>query len=214
MGTRFIARVSKSKFLAIAIFAKVLSAYVVLADTSSVDYIFLLNSEQPTCQQIGDNYLEIRAFETENFYINVCRKGDQYYYLGESKQGKQNTIFLPANSLSLGEMYRAHNGNVSYIVNILPHQAILTIERNGEQVTVESSEIYNQCSLQYDQSRSASQVIFKYPERYLNSYATVLPYQRLSLLNSIPIFENYSFLDVNYFQSFYSSKILNLPNCN
>ena len=161
MGDKLILEVSRSKLLAIAILTKVLVAHSALADTSSVDYIFLLNNEQPTCQQIGKNYLEVRAFETENFYINVCRKDDQYYYLGEGKTGKRNTIFLPANSLSLGEMYRAHNGNVAYIVSILPNQAVLTIERNGEQIAIESTEM-NQCTQKREQYRTSSELLFNY----------------------------------------------------
>jgi len=215
MGNKLILEVSRSKFLAIAILTKVLIAHSALADTSSVDYIFLLNNEQPTCQQIGKNYLEVRAFETENFYINVCRKDNQYYYLGEGKTGKRNTIFLPANSLSigdlsLGEMYRAHNGNVAYIVSILPHQAVLTIERNGEQIAVESTEI-NQCTEKNEKPRTSAELQFKYP--ILPSYVTFLPSQGLSLLNHVKISSDPSFLDIDYFQAFRSNDLINLRNC-
>ena len=210
MGDKLILEVSRSKLLAIAILTKVLVAHSALADTSSVDYIFLLNNEQPTCQQIGKNYLEVRAFETENFYINVCRKDDQYYYLGEDKTGKRNTIFLPANSLSLGEMYRAHNGNVAYIVSILPNQAVLTIERNGEQIAIESTEM-NQCTQKREQYRTSSELLFNY--LVLPSYVTFLPSQGLSLLNQVKISRDSSFLDVDYFQAFRSNYSITLRNC-
>lgn len=212
MSKKFIVGISRSKFLAIAILAKILASHAVLADTSSADYIFLLNNEQPNCQQIGKNYLEVRAFETENFYINICRKDDQYYYLGESKIGKRNTIFLPANFLSLGEIYRAHNGNVAYIVSILPHQAILTIERNGEQISLESTEI-NQCTLHHGQDKNSLQLLFQYSEKYLNSYATTLPNQKLSLLDKVKIEDLQRVLDFESLQVFNSSQSLHLDSC-
>ena len=108
-----------------------------LADTYSADYIFLLEGDRH-CQQIEPAYREVKAFETANFYVNICQKDDNYYYLGEAKTGTINTVFIPAYSLS-GAMYQANNGNVSYIINILPDGATLTIERNGTQIVRESS---------------------------------------------------------------------------
>lgn len=111
---------------------------LVSADTSGADYIFLLERDRH-CQQIEKAYQEVKAFETANFYVNICQKENNYYYLGEAKTGNIDTIFIPAHSLISGEMYRANNGNITYIVNILPDGAILTIERNGVQIGRESS---------------------------------------------------------------------------
>ena len=126
----------------IPIITVITSGNLVSADTNT-DYIFLLERDR-NCQQIESAFQEVKAFETANFYVNICQKDRNYYYLGEAKTGNLNTIFIPANSLASGEMYRANNGNVTYIVNILPNGATLTIERNGTQIAIESS-LKEQC---------------------------------------------------------------------
>lgn len=119
-----------------------------LADTYSADYIFLLERDR-NCQQIESAYREVKAFETANFYVNICQKDNNYYYLGEAKTGTINTVFIPAHSLASGAMYRANNGNVSYTIDILPDGATLTIERNGTEIVRESS-ISDRCIESYN----------------------------------------------------------------
>ena len=121
---------------------------LVSADTYSADYIFLLERDR-NCQQIESAYREVEAFETANFYVNICQKDHNYYYWGEAKTGTIDTVFIPARSLVSGEMYRANNGNVSYIINILPDGATLTIERNGTQIVRESA-LGDRCSEPYN----------------------------------------------------------------
>ena len=125
--------------LAIAISLGTISVNGASADTSSADYIFLLDNPQQSCQQLGTEYQEITSFETVSFVVNICQQDDKYYYLGDAKAGNFESVFLPANSLADGKMYRASNGNISYIVTVLPNQAILSIERNGGQVAREFS---------------------------------------------------------------------------
>jgi hypothetical protein len=153
MVHRFVFKVSIFRRLAIASTLSMIPLNAVLADTSSTDYIFLINSDRQSCQQMGEDYQEIGAFETNSFYVNICQKDNNYYYLGEAKTGNINTIFLPANALAPGEMYRASNGNVAYIVTILANKAILTVERNGEQVAIENS-LEPQCDRTQDMLRS------------------------------------------------------------
>lgn len=122
----------------IPMIAVINSGNLALADTYSADYLFLLERDR-NCQQIESAYQEVKAFETANFYVNICQKDNNYYYLGEAKTGTINTVFIPAYSLASGAMYRANNGNVSYTIDILPNGATLTIERNGTQIVKESS---------------------------------------------------------------------------
>ena len=121
----------------IPIITVITSGNLVSADTNT-DYIFLLERDR-NCQQIESAYQEVKAFETANYYVNICQKDNNYYYLGEAKTGTINTVFIPAHSLASGAMYRANNGNVSYTIDILPDGATLTIERNGTQIVRESS---------------------------------------------------------------------------
>lgn len=125
-------------YYAIAFIASILPSQVAVADTSSADYIFLVNTASTSCQQIGDGYQEVKSFETDNHIVNICQKDNFYYYLGEAKTGKIDTVFLPANPLP-GEMYRASNGNLDYIVTVFSNRATLTIQRNGGQIAQESS---------------------------------------------------------------------------
>jgi len=131
--------------------------------SSDADYSFIISADWHNCQQINSAYQEVYAFETASFYINICQKDDLYFYSGEAKQSDEpesifslrNSIFIPATPLENHQGFQAKNGNVSYIVilpfsdetnlqsstinPINPAEAILTIKRNGQLVSVESS---------------------------------------------------------------------------
>lgn len=128
--------------------------------SSDADYSFMISSDWHNCQQINSDYQEVYAFETASFYINICQKDDLYFYSGEAKQSDKpeeilslrNSIFIPAIPLDNHRGFQAENGNVSYVVvlpfsdqtnfqssEINPAEAILTIKRNGQLVSVESS---------------------------------------------------------------------------
>ncbi|MGB5713379.1 MAG: hypothetical protein WBM44_21025 [Waterburya sp.] len=120
--------------------------------SSDADYSFMISSDWHNCQQINSAYQEVYAFETASFYVNICQKDDVYFYSGETKQSDRNSIFIPATPLENHQGFQAKNGNVSYLV-VLPFsqqtnrpsstnnqaEAILTIKRNGQLVSVESS---------------------------------------------------------------------------
>ena len=121
-------------------------------NASSGDYRFILTSDWHNCQTIGTEYREVYAFETASFYVNICRKSEQYFYSSEAKQGGLGSIFIPAYPLESGKGYQADNGNMSYLVllpftqkigdellNNSPSEAILTIKRNNRLVLLESS---------------------------------------------------------------------------
>ena len=120
--------------------------------SSDADYSFTVDFDRYDCQQIDSTYQAVYAFETANFYVNICQKGNAYFYSGEAKQGNLSSIFIPAHPLKNGSGFEAKNGNVSYLV-ILPFsqkntinlstsdrsEAILTIKRNDRLVSIESS---------------------------------------------------------------------------
>ncbi len=118
----------------------------------SADYLFMITSDWRDCLEIGREYQEVYAFETASFYVNICRKGDRYFYSSEAKQEGVGSIFIPAYPLESGRGYQADNGNVSYLVLLpfahkignesltnSPSEAILKIERNNQLVLLESS---------------------------------------------------------------------------
>lgn len=184
---------------------------VAKAETTTTDYIFLVNSDRQNCQQIGDRYQQINAFETTNFYVNICQKEDKYYYLGEAKTGAIGTIFLPAEALTPGKMYRADNGNVSYFVAISPEGAILTVERNGAPVVVETQ--IKQCLNSHAVSpvQIISQIDFFLSDK--NSDRNILSdisYVKLNPMETIELAEFYQFQS---FKEYNAETILNALNC-
>ena len=68
------------------------------------------------CQQLEKGYQEVHAFETQNFYINVCRHQQKYYYHRKSKHNPNHSVFLPASSLLNGNMFQASDRGKTYIV--------------------------------------------------------------------------------------------------
>ncbi len=121
-------------------------------NASGADYLFMVTSDWHNCKEIGTEYQEVYAFETISFYVNICQKGDRYFYSSEAKQEGVGSIFIPAYPLENNKGYQADNGNLSYLVLLpfthkignepianLPSEAILTIERNNRMVLLESS---------------------------------------------------------------------------
>ena len=68
------------------------------------------------CQQMAEGYQEVYAFETQNFYINICRYNQKFYYYRKSKQNPNNTLFLPANNILNGNVFQAIDRGKTYIV--------------------------------------------------------------------------------------------------
>ena len=68
------------------------------------------------CQQLEKGYQEVHAFETQNFYINVCRHQQKYYYHRKSKHNPNHSVLLPASSLLDGNMFQASDRGKTYIV--------------------------------------------------------------------------------------------------
>ena len=149
---------SSTKFIAISSLAgtfNVVVNFVAIPDvlaSSDADYSFTVIADWQDCQQIDREYQAVYAFETKNFYINICQRDNTYFYSGQSKQRDRSSIFIPAYPLDNGSSFRADNGNVSYLVvlpfvkldNIdssvsRPSEAILTIKRNNKLVSIESS---------------------------------------------------------------------------
>lgn len=123
----------------------IISSQNAIASTDA-DYRFLSTSDWRNCQQFGQAYQEVYAFETSSFYINICQKNNVYFYLSEAKQSEESSIFIPAHPLDNQQGFQAVNGNLSYLVllpfqasNKKPAEAILTVKRNGQLVAVESS---------------------------------------------------------------------------
>ena len=76
----------------------------------------LLAQNTSSCQQLEQSYQEVHTFETQNFYINVCRYQQRYYYHRKSKHDPDHSILLPANTILDGNMFQARDRGKTYIV--------------------------------------------------------------------------------------------------
>ena len=196
MVYNYISRLSSLPKVAIAILLAIVPTNLATADTSSTDYLFLVDRDRQACQQMGISFQEIKAFETPNYRIHICQKDNNYYYWGETKTGAINTIFLPANALESGDIYQASNGNITYIVTILPNEALLTIERNGAQVVAESSLNNSACINMNDLSQIQDRIASKthYP------------------LSDVPVISTRSYVEINQLDMYHNASTSNFDN--
>ena len=123
----------------VAITARSLPAETLSRATSEAEHSFQVSLDWYSCQQIGKQYQEVSSFETANFYINICSKGDRYFYSGQAKQDYLGSIFLPAYPLANKQSYIAHNGNISYLIAIAASENRLVIRKNGRQIASEKA---------------------------------------------------------------------------
>lgn len=121
-----------------------------LAGRSNTDYTFIVDKLWYGCQHFGETYQEISTFETANFYVNLCQKGNNYFYSGTAKNRSVKSNFIPAYITDKLNTYQADNGNTSYIVKINSTEATLIIKRNGNTVIVESALLPNCPQVHYD----------------------------------------------------------------
>ena len=168
-------------------------AFDAVASTDA-DYNFMITSDWHDCQQINTAYQAVYTFETASFYVNICQKDRNYFYSAEAKQSENSSIFIPAYPLENGTGFRAENGNVSYLVllpsnkpdNLRPSdseptEAILTIKRNNQLVSVESS-LNKYC---HQSPTSVAWDTIELQPRDANQLATIPQQQDVSLEFSI-----------------------------
>ena len=107
--------------------------------TTDPEYSFQVSQDWRNCHQIGDRYREVLAFETENFYVNICTRKGRYFYSAEAKSGNLGSIFLPAYPLANQQDYIAMNGNISYLISTSVSEKTLVIRQNGRQIIAEKA---------------------------------------------------------------------------
>lgn len=66
-----------------------------------------------TCGQMG--WSEVEAFETEEFYVNICSDGDALYFVGEPKEGTEIIDLPVVERTETG--YVAENEDFRYVLD-------------------------------------------------------------------------------------------------
>ena len=88
------------------------------------------------CGSIDATYQEIYSFETQNYYINVCRLGNSYYYHRQSKSDS-SSVLIPANALSVGSVFQATDGKTDYFVGKNGDRYYSSVMQNSNEIVFE-----------------------------------------------------------------------------
>lgn len=76
------------------------------------------NQERFSCQTLGNEYRDFYNFQTRNYYISICSKGEAWYYYREAKSNPNDAILLPATVVFGGDVFKAVEKKVTYFVGI------------------------------------------------------------------------------------------------
>lgn len=87
---------------------------------------------------MGDGYRTVTAFETPNYYVNICQQGQRgrLLYSAWEKRDPSRSIAVPAYPINNG--YRADNQNTSYLVTRSDGQGwVLQVLQDGQVIARE-----------------------------------------------------------------------------
>jgi hypothetical protein len=82
------------------------------ADSQSL----LVSEKRFFCQLINPEYQDFYNFETQNYNISICVKGEEWVYYREAKSNPDSTLILPATVVFGGEVFQAVDGKTTYFV--------------------------------------------------------------------------------------------------
>jgi hypothetical protein len=90
----------------------------------------------PKCEIINSTYQEIYSFETEDYYINICQLGDDFYYHRQAKF-EQNTVLIPAQAVFSGNVFQATDGKTDYFVGKNGDRYYSSVMKNNHEIVFE-----------------------------------------------------------------------------
>lgn len=89
------------------------------------------------CEAINSKYQEVYSFETENYQINICRLGKQYYYHRQSKLEQSDEILIPAQAVDRGRVFQADDGRTTYFVGKSGDRYYSSVMQNNNEIVFE-----------------------------------------------------------------------------
>lgn len=116
----------------------------------------LLVQNPPACQQLKSEYQEVYAFETENFYINVCQLEQNYFYHRQSKSDPSDTLLIPAKTVFGGAVFEAVDGKTTYFVGTDYNGYYSSVMTNNSEIIVEPEINSSSNALQRDDKSQPS----------------------------------------------------------
>lgn len=78
----------------------------------------LANKKQSFCQSVQPDYQDFYHFETYNYDISICRKGEDWLYHRQSKSNPESVVILPATTVFGGDVFKAEDGKTTYFVGM------------------------------------------------------------------------------------------------
>jgi|GEM_PF-1831126 len=97
----------------------------------------LLTQKISSCHEFNSYYKEVYSFETENFYIDICQLGSNFYYHRQSKTNPNNDIFTPAEVVFGGNIFRASHGKAIYFVGKDGDSYYSSVMQNNNEIVFE-----------------------------------------------------------------------------
>lgn len=111
--------------------------YLARWQQSSPLFLAQTGGDWRVCQQLGDSFEEIYAFETQNSYINICGQGQEFYYYRQSKFDPEEAILLPAERVFGGNIYQAEDGKITYFAGLNSDGYYSSVMHNNNEIIFE-----------------------------------------------------------------------------
>lgn len=97
----------------------------------------LLAKSLTACQNINSEYQEVYAFETQNYYINICQSANSFFYYRQSKYNMSSTLLIPAQAVFGGKVFQAIDGKVTYFVGVDDNGYYSSVMQNNNEIVLE-----------------------------------------------------------------------------
>ena len=68
------------------------------------------------CETLGAEYQNFYSFQTRNYYISICSKGEAWFYYREAKSNPDDALLLPATVVFGGDVFKAVDKKITYFV--------------------------------------------------------------------------------------------------
>ena len=80
--------------------------------------VLAATQEGSSCQSLGAEYRDFYNFQTRNYYINICAKGEAWFYYRKAKSNPNDALLIPATVVFGGDVFKAVDRKVTYFVGI------------------------------------------------------------------------------------------------
>ena len=112
-----------------------------------------------SCQKLGSDYEKVYNFVTQNFYIGICRRGENFYYYRQSKSNPRKLVVLKATIVLGGDVFKAEKGKVTYFVGTNANGYYSSVMQPNHEIIVEPEINQNKLSIELEDLLNKSLVL-------------------------------------------------------